>query len=229
VAAVWNYHLLSSRGRTVCQPSTQSAAGHSNCQPSEPAPSLWNQLRFLLSRRPPTGDPSTGVPPSALSEAPRVRPNRCLQGIDSEVTPQGRQDSIQQCISLVTLILPALYPWREQLIYAFFLIAMLGIYEHDSYHVVWIHGREDADVIPTERMSNHYEGSLFARSIQERPKFLRDLQAGSRLGPGFAPTVDCPVVRTNARKLCNLRLNHRPASTGNTHTAVQNYGWAGVA
>ena len=43
--------------------------------------------------------------------------------------------------------------------------SLLGIYEHDSYHVVWIHAREDADIISTERVSNHYVRSVFTRSI----------------------------------------------------------------
>jgi hypothetical protein len=42
---------------------------------------------------------------------------------------------------------------------------MLRIHEHKSYHVVWIHARENADVIPTERVPNHYVGSLFTRGI----------------------------------------------------------------
>jgi len=94
-----------------------------------------------------------------------VPTNRCLQAIDSEMNPQGRQNPIHQCISLVTLMLLVLYARRQQLIYAFFLIAMLGIYEYGSCDVVWIRSREDADVIPTERVPNHYERSLFTRSI----------------------------------------------------------------
>jgi hypothetical protein len=52
---------------------------------------------------------------------------------------------------------------------------MLGIHQHNSYHLAWVEAREDADVIPTERVSHQDVGALFTRAIQERAKFLRDL------------------------------------------------------
>src|ERR1700694_3015573 len=82
---------------------------------------------------------------------------------------------------------------------------------------------EHPDIESAEGMSDQKVWSLLASGVHKGSQFFGNLHACAGFRSYIAPAVTCTVIRANARKLGDPRLNFDPVKSRNAHAAIQNH------